>query len=159
MAQRRAEPRDDLVSDLLAAADRGAPIDDNEILHNLFALLTAGHLTTADLIGNGVHLLLSHPDARRAVAENPKRIQAAVEEILRYEPPISFTARFAKDGGAIGGWHLVNRRGDGSENGWSGGLAHRVFPFMRLSTHCHSARTSSAALPSAAYSVTPCPAA
>jgi len=103
MAQRRAEPRDDLVSDLLAAADRGAPIDDNEILHNLFALLTAGHLTTADLIGNGVHLLLSHPEARRAVAENPKRIQAAVEEILRYEPPISFTARFAKDGGAIGG--------------------------------------------------------
>jgi cytochrome P450 len=103
MAERRAAPQDDLVSDLLAAKDNGAPIDDNEILHNLFALLVAGHLTTADLIGNGVHLLLSHPEARQAIAEDPKRIQSAVEEILRYEPPISFTARFAKTGGDIGG--------------------------------------------------------
>lgn len=103
MEQRRAEPGDDLVSDLLAAKDRGAAIDDNEILFNLFALLVAGHLTTADLIGNGIHLLLAHDDARQAIVADPALINSAVEEILRYEPPISFSARFAKQAGHVGG--------------------------------------------------------
>jgi len=103
MERRKLEPKDDLVSDLLAARERGAPIEDGEILHNLFALLVAGHLTTADLIGNGVYLLLTHDAARQAIAEDPSRIQSAVEEVLRYEPPISFTARFAKKGGEVGG--------------------------------------------------------
>jgi len=103
MEARRAAPQDDLVSDLLAAKARGADIDDNEILFNLFALLVAGHLTTADLIGNGIHLLLTHDEARRAITADPSLINGAVEEILRYEPPISFSARFAKQDGAIGG--------------------------------------------------------
>lgn len=103
MAERKLEPKDDLVSDLLTAKDNGAPIDDNEILHNLFALLVAGHLTTADLIGNAVFLLLTHDEARQAVLDDPSRIPTALEEVLRYEPPISFTARFAKTAGKIGG--------------------------------------------------------
>ena len=103
MEARRVEPQDDLVSDLLAAQAAGAPIDDNEILFNLFALLVAGHLTTADLIGNGIYLLLTHHDARQAILEDPKLINSAIEEILRYEPPISFSARFAKADGAAGG--------------------------------------------------------
>jgi cytochrome P450 len=101
MEARRAEPRDDLVSDLLAAQANGAEIDDNEILFNLFALLVAGHLTTADLIGNGLYLLLTHDDARQAILEDPKLINGAIEEILRFEPPISFSARFAKADGQI----------------------------------------------------------
>ncbi|MDV6332542.1 cytochrome P450 [Asticcacaulis sp. 201] len=101
MAARRADPQDDLVSDLLAAQAAGAPIDDNEILHNLFAVLVAGHLTTSDLIANGVSLLLDHPDARDAILATPALIQPAVEEILRYEPPISFTARFPKADGQV----------------------------------------------------------
>ncbi|MDI7775257.1 cytochrome P450 [Asticcacaulis sp. EMRT-3] len=103
MAARRIEPRDDLVSDLLAAQSAGADISDNEILHNLFALLVAGHLTTADLIGNGIWLLLTHSEARAAIAENPALINGAVEEILRFEPPISYTARFTKHEGEIKG--------------------------------------------------------
>lgn len=103
MEARKLEPQDDLVSDLLAAKDRGADIDDNEILFNLFALLVAGHLTTADLIGNGIHLLLTHDEARQAIVADPSLINGAIEEILRYEPPISFSARFAKQAGAIGG--------------------------------------------------------
>ena len=103
MEERRAEPRDDLVSDLLAAQARGAQIDDNEILFNLFALLVAGHLTTADLIGNGIHLLLTHEASRQAIAADPGLINGAVEEILRFEPPISFSARFAKADGVSGG--------------------------------------------------------
>ncbi|HVY84516.1 MAG TPA: cytochrome P450 [Caulobacterales bacterium] len=103
MEERRKAPRDDLVSDLLAARDNGAPIADHEILHNLFALLVAGHLTTADMIGNGIMMLLKHPEAREALERNPKLWPTAIEEILRYNPPISNTARFPKEGGKIGG--------------------------------------------------------
>lgn len=111
MAERAAAPRDDLISDLIAARDGGAPIADHEILHNLFALLVAGHLTTSDLIGNGAYLLLERPDVRDEILKNPELIAGAVEEVLRFEPPISFTARFAKGDGAIGG--CPYHKGDG----------------------------------------------
>jgi cytochrome P450 len=103
IAQRRENPGDDLVSDLLKAQADGAQIDDGEILHNMFALLVAGHLTTADLIGNGVMLLLTHPEARAKIANNPGLIAGAVDEALRYEPPIATTARFPNKEGALGG--------------------------------------------------------
>jgi cytochrome P450 len=103
MTARKAERQDDLISDLLRAQENGAPISDGEILHNLFALLVAGHLTTADLIGNAVMLLLTHPEARAAIQKNTALIATAVDEALRYEPPISTTGRFPKDGGTLGG--------------------------------------------------------
>ncbi|MGE0045839.1 MAG: cytochrome P450 [Hyphomonadaceae bacterium] len=103
MEARRAEPRDDLVSDLLRAQAEGAEISDGEILHNLFALLVAGHLTTADLIGNGVMLLLTHPESREAIRKEPALIAPAIDEALRYEPPVTTTARFPSEDGAIGG--------------------------------------------------------
>ena len=67
MHARAQDPQDDLVTDLLRARAEGTPINEHEILHNLFALLVAGHLTTADLIGNGMHLLLTHLEARDAI--------------------------------------------------------------------------------------------
>ena len=103
MDERKAAPQDDLVSDLLAAQQGGAEISEGEILHNLFALLVAGHLTTADLIGNTVMLLLTHPESRAAIDENPALIANAVDEALRYEPPISTTARFPNTPGELGG--------------------------------------------------------
>jgi len=103
MAERRRTPGDDLVSDLLTVQAAGAPLSDAELLHNLFGLLTAGHLTTADMIGNGAWLLLKHEGARRAVRADAALWPAAVEEILRYEPPIATTARFSKTEGAVAG--------------------------------------------------------
>jgi hypothetical protein len=103
IAMRRAKLGDDLVSDLLKAQAEGAPISDSEILHNMFALLVAGHLTTADLIGNGVMLLLTYPQERAKIDANPALIAPAVDEILRYEPPIATTARFPNKDGQIGG--------------------------------------------------------
>jgi cytochrome P450 len=103
MELRRADPQDDLVSDLLAAQKAGAQISDGEILHNMFALLVAGHLTTADLIGNGAMLLLTHPEARAKIDENPALIASAVDEMLRFEPPIATTARFPNKDGTLGG--------------------------------------------------------
>ena len=103
MVERRQAPADDLVSDLLAVQSSGAPLSDNELLHNLFGLLTAGHLTTADMIGNGAWLLLNHDAARQAVTGDAALWPGAVEEILRYEPPIATTARFSRAEGTIAG--------------------------------------------------------
>ncbi|PNA34315.1 cytochrome P450, partial [Pseudomonas sp. MPR-AND1A] len=62
MAARRLQPRDDLISDMVTLQAEGAPISDIELRINLTALLVGGNLTTSDLIGNAVRLLLHHPE-------------------------------------------------------------------------------------------------
>lgn len=103
MAERRQAPADDLVTELLAAHRDGAPISENEILHNLFALLVAGQLTTADLIGNGIYLLLAHGHGGDQALQTPAAMAGAIDEVLRYEPPISITARFTDKAGTFAG--------------------------------------------------------
>ena len=95
IAQRRAAPADDLVSDMVALQAAGAPLTDAEIATNLNALLVGGNLTTTDLIGNGVRLFLTHPDQLALLRADPSLIGAAVEEILRYDPPVDITGRIA----------------------------------------------------------------
>ena len=92
---RRKSPGDDLVSDLVVAADNGAALSDAEIRENCAGLLAAGNLTTTDLIGNGIWLLLTHPGERAKLAADPSLIGDTIEEILRYEPPVEVTARIA----------------------------------------------------------------
>jgi cytochrome P450 len=103
MAARRKAPRDDLVSDLVQLQADGAEIDDGEIRINCNTLLIAGNLTTTDLIGNGVRLLLTHPEELAKLKADPSLIAAAVEEILRFEPPVDSTARVASREMEIGG--------------------------------------------------------
>ena len=103
MATRRASPRDDLVSDLVAMKDAGADISNDEIRINCLTLLIAGNLTTTDLIGNGVRLLLTHPDQLAKLMSDPSLIGAAVEEILRFDPPVDQTGRVASRDLEIGG--------------------------------------------------------
>jgi hypothetical protein len=68
MAERRAAPRDDLVSDMVQLQARGeANVEDDEVRLNLQALLVGGNLTTTDLIGNGIWLLLTHPQQAEAL--------------------------------------------------------------------------------------------
>jgi cytochrome P450 len=95
MARRRDRPSDDLISDLLAAQAQGAAISDSEIRVNCMNLLLGGAVTTADLIANGVDLLLRHPDQLALLRREPQRIGAAVEEILRCAPPTLGTQRIA----------------------------------------------------------------
>jgi cytochrome P450 len=92
---RRAEPKDDLVSDLVGLQAAGAPINDNELQMNLRALLVAGNLTTTDLIGSVFWLLLSNPEQFQKLRENPQLVNNTVEETLRMEPPVDLTARIA----------------------------------------------------------------
>ncbi len=95
IAARRAEPRDDLISDMTKLQADGAPLSDEELRINLGALLVGGNLTTTDLIGNGVRLLLTHPEELARFKADPGLINGLVEEILRYEPPVDITGRIA----------------------------------------------------------------
>jgi hypothetical protein len=73
----------------------GAQLSDAELLINLSALLIGGNLTTTDLIGNAVRLLLLNPAELAKLKADPGLINAVVEEALRYEPPVDSTARIA----------------------------------------------------------------
>ena len=85
--ERRAVPEDDLMSALLAAEIDGERLDDDEILGFCYQLIVAGNDTTTSLIGNGAVLLANHPEQQKLLADDPERIPAAVEEMLRFEPP------------------------------------------------------------------------
>lgn len=103
MADRRAVPRDDLISDLITLQAEGADLSDEEIRTNLGSLLIGGNLTTTDLIGNGVWLLLSHPEQYQKLCADPDLVGPAVEEILRFESPVTITTRVIPDEREVGG--------------------------------------------------------
>lgn len=103
IAERRAEPRDDLISGLLAAEDNGDFFNDEEVVSMVALLLAAGNVTTTDLLGNGMKNLLGQPDQVRLLQDNPGLIENAVEEMLRYEGPVTFSGRIAVDDREIAG--------------------------------------------------------
>jgi cytochrome P450 len=93
-AQRRAEPRDDLISDLLAiSAAADGRLTDAELLHNLTLLLVAGFETTTNLLGNGLQVVLTRPAMGTAVRDGSVPVAAFVEEVLRYDSPVQLTSR------------------------------------------------------------------
>jgi cytochrome P450 len=95
LADRRARPQDDLVTDMVQLQAAGAELTDDDLITNLNALLVAGNLTTTDLIGNAVRLFLTHPAELAKLHADPSLVAAAVEETLRYEPPVDVTGRIA----------------------------------------------------------------
>ena len=103
MEARRRAPQDDLISDMVALQAGGAPLSDGEIRVNLSALLIGGNLTTTDLIGNGVWLLLNHPEELAKLKADPSLAGAAIEEILRYESPVAITNRVISEEREVGG--------------------------------------------------------
>jgi cytochrome P450 len=104
MTARRAAPQDDLVTDMVQLQARGeANIEDDEVRLNLQALLVGGNLTTTDLIGNGIWLLLTHPDQAAALRADPSLAAQAVEEVLRYEAPVQVTSRIVEQDRTVAG--------------------------------------------------------
>ena len=95
IAERKADPRDDLISDMTRLQAQGLAVNDVELCINLSALLIGGNLTTTDLIGNAVRLLLNNPVELAKLRADPGLINAVVEEALRYEPPVDATGRVA----------------------------------------------------------------
>lgn len=84
---------DDLISSLIAARDGDHRLSETELVSLCFLLLAAGNETTTNLISNAVSVLSSHPDERRRCVDDPTRIPAMVEEVLRFESPVQGLAR------------------------------------------------------------------
>jgi cytochrome P450 len=103
VAKRRKEPREDLISGLIAAEEQGDRLSEEELLATCVLLFGAGHETTMNLIGNGTTALLRHPDQLAQLSQDPELIQSAVEEFLRYDGPVQMTARTALEDVEIDG--------------------------------------------------------
>jgi cytochrome P450 len=103
IAARRASPRGDLLSALIAAEEAGDKLSEDELIATCILLLIAGHETTVNLIGNGTLALLRHPEELRRLRETPGMIPSAVEELLRYDGPVQRTARITSTEVTIGG--------------------------------------------------------
>jgi cytochrome P450 len=102
--ERRKYPRDDLLSMLVRVHDAGdGRLSDAELLDNLNTLVLAGFLTTTNLLGNGLALMLSDPPMAAAVREAEIAAADFVEEALRYEAPVQMTVRRAAAPAEIGG--------------------------------------------------------
>ncbi len=96
--ERRSDPTDDLISGLVQAEAEGDRLSQEELMSITTLLFIAGHETTTNLIGNGTLALLRHPDQAsllRAGAGDAAFVRNAVEELLRYDPPVVLTGRFA----------------------------------------------------------------
>jgi len=108
--QRRREPRNDLLSSLVAAEEAGDKLSPGELATMGVLLLVAGNETTTNLIANGTLALLSHPDQWALLQREPERIPNAVEELLRFDSPVQLTSRLVKEDGELEGRPL--RRGE-----------------------------------------------
>jgi cytochrome P450 len=97
VAERRRNKGNDLISLLIDIEEEGEVLTEEELYAQCIALLFAGHETTRNLIGNGMYTLLQHPQETAELRENPEIIRPAVEEILRFESPVQFTARVLKE--------------------------------------------------------------
>ncbi|MEU4394861.1 cytochrome P450 [Kribbella sp. NPDC023855] len=85
---KRVNPSNDLLSDLIAVRDGGDRLSQDELTSMVYLLLAAGHETTVSLITNGTHALLRNPDQLAPLKAEPERLPAAVEELLRYDGPL-----------------------------------------------------------------------
>jgi cytochrome P450 len=103
-AERRREPRDDLVSALIGAAEDGDRLSGDELFSTVILLIVAGHETTVNLISNTVYTLLTQPRQRAEVMADPALWPGLIEEVLRFEPPaVTAMWRFATEDIVIGG--------------------------------------------------------
>ncbi|MEP6871711.1 MAG: cytochrome P450, partial [Anaerolineaceae bacterium] len=103
VAERRAEPREDLITGLLNAEENGSFLNDEEVISMIALLLGAGNVTTTDLLGNGMKNLLEHPEQVAMLRGDSELLGNAVEEMLRFEGPVTYSGRITVDDREIAG--------------------------------------------------------
>jgi cytochrome P450 len=101
--QRKERRGTDLVSSLITASEGEQKLTEWEIISTCELLLFAGNVTTTDLIGNGMLALLRHPDQMEKLRTDPTLIPGAIEEMLRYDSPVTHVGRVARDSTVIDG--------------------------------------------------------
>lgn len=106
--QRRAKPADDLITSLIEAEEAGERLTTDELITTCILLLNAGHEATVHTIGNGVKALLENCSPASVLA--PEAVEAAVEEILRFDPALHMFTRWVYEDVEVMGHHFA--RGD-----------------------------------------------
>ncbi len=101
IAWKRDHPADDLLTALINAEEDGDKLSDDELVAQVLLLYAAGHETTVGLIGNGVAALLQNPDQLDLLRREPDLTANAVEEFLRYDPPLQQTRRITMEPYAV----------------------------------------------------------
>lgn len=103
VTQRRAKPQHDLLTMLEQAEEQGHRLSEEELFATANILMVAGHETTTNLIGNGLLALLRHPDQLQKLRADPGLAAQAVDELLRYDSPVQFVYRLAREDMEIAG--------------------------------------------------------
>jgi len=96
IAQRKKKPRKDLISTLIAAK-RAGELSETELISTCMLILMAGHGSTIDVLGSGMHALLRYPDELARLRQNPEYIHTAVQEMFRFESPLPYFHRYASE--------------------------------------------------------------
>lgn len=99
VAHRRTHPTDDLMTGLIDATIDGERLTDDQIVSIAMVLLMAGHEATVNATSNGIAALAAHPDQWRLVRRGEVGVRDAIEEILRYDPPLQWFERWVLDDG------------------------------------------------------------
>lgn len=111
IADRRADPRDDLLSGLIAASDGEDRLSQEEVVVTTLLIYAAGFETTTNLIGNMVLTLLRHPDQLARIRADRSLVPSAVEEVLRFESPVQLDGRTALEPAEIAGHRVEEGQG------------------------------------------------
>lgn len=106
LAERRRQPRDDLLSGLVQARESDDRLTEDEIIATALVLFGAGFETTTNLIGNGLLALLRHPDQLAVLISDRSLIQQAIEELLRWDSPVQLNGRLVFEATEIGGQEI-----------------------------------------------------
>jgi cytochrome P450 len=101
-ARRRAEPRDDLVSHLALAEERGQMLTEDELVASAILLLNAGHEASVNAFGNGVVTLLDHPQQLARLRADRGLVASALEEMIRFDAPLQLFERTAREDMQVG---------------------------------------------------------
>ncbi|MDE0656992.1 MAG: cytochrome P450 [Acidimicrobiaceae bacterium] len=109
--RRRAEPADDLLSGLIAASDGEDRLTQAEVAVTVSLIYAAGFETTMNLIGNMVHTLMRHPDQLARLRADRSLVPSAVDEVLRFEPPVQIDGRYVRADTEIGGHAIPQGHG------------------------------------------------
>ena len=103
VADRRAHPRDDLLTKLIEAEDEGDQLTEHELISTVILLFAAGFETTTHLIGNGLLALLRNPGELARLRADRSLVRSGVEELLRYDSPVQIAARTTYEELSVGG--------------------------------------------------------
>ena len=110
IAERRRRPRDDLISQLIAAETNERRLSEDELVTTVVLLLNAGHEATVHAIGNSVKIILEHGPVARFAGAGERELAVMIDELLRFDPPLHLFTRYALEDLQIDG--VAIRKGE-----------------------------------------------